>query len=188
MNNPANIWNKLQEEYKKRMTITKSISPACREIKDILQKESGKCLDVGCGVVIPPAYMSDNLEYYGIDPINLNEDKINCICGKAENLIYKDCFFDVVLIITALDHIAQPELAIKEAYRVLKKKGKFIYYGGVFKVSNYLDWKNKDKFAQIDKKHIWMFDNKSMMDLCKDFSFIRSKRIGKFDYIYLFEK
>ena len=168
------------------MKVTKSISPACKEIKDILQKESGKCLDIGCGVVIPPAYMSDNLEYYGVDPIESNED--NIICGKSEDLNFKDCFFDVVLIIATLDHIGEPDKAIQEAYRVLKKKGKLIYYGGVFNVSNYLNWKDKGEFAQIDKKHIWMFDDESMMDLCKDFSFIKNKHIGKFAYIYIFEK
>jgi len=48
------------------------------------------------------------------------------VCDAC-NLIYSDNFFDVVISLNVFEHIDKDRLAIKEAYRVLKKRGYLIF-------------------------------------------------------------
>lgn len=59
------------------------------------------------------------------------------VVGDGKNLPFKNDSFDLVLIESVLEHIDEPEIVIKEAYRVLKSKGKiyisipfvFVFHG-----------------------------------------------------------
>jgi len=59
------------------------------------------------------------------------------VVADGKKLPFKNNVFDVILIESVLEHIDEPELIIKEAYRVLKKKGKifitipfvFVFHG-----------------------------------------------------------
>ncbi|MDD5069876.1 MAG: class I SAM-dependent methyltransferase [Candidatus Omnitrophica bacterium] len=67
----------------------------------------------------------------GIDPskkmIEIAEKRgINVKLGYGENLSFEDSTFDYVAIIMAICFTRNPQEVLKQAYRVLKKKGKII--------------------------------------------------------------
>jgi ubiquinone/menaquinone biosynthesis C-methylase UbiE len=77
-------------------------------------------LDVGCG----PCVFERELGFkmVGVDPDKnalkfCSEDVIQ---GVGEYLPFKDNVFDAVLFITSMEFLLRPELAVSEAYRVLK--------------------------------------------------------------------
>jgi len=91
-----------------------------KKVKIILRyiKKTDKVLDVGCGTAFYRKYIKN---YTGIDnsPGMLPKD---CILADAEKLPFKDKSFDIVISITALHNVKNPEKAIKEIKRVTKGK------------------------------------------------------------------
>ena len=83
-------------------------------------KPEYKLLDIGCGTGISTNFF--NCKTYGIDPCKemINQGKTNLKCGEAENIPFKDHFFDIILSITAVHHFKDLEKAIKEIKRIAK--------------------------------------------------------------------
>ncbi|MAG52798.1 MAG: hypothetical protein CMH62_02445 [Nanoarchaeota archaeon] len=93
----------------------------------------GKILDVGCGNCRNLLPFS-KFKCYGVD---FSEDmlkqaklyvtkhnlKVNLKVANAANLPFDNNFFDYVVSFAVLHHLKNPELAIKEIYRVLEKNG-----------------------------------------------------------------
>ena len=92
----------------------------------IKEKRSDKILDIGSGTALAAEYF--NCQYTGIDPSQelLRQTKENVIVGKAEELPFEDNFFDILLCITAIHNFEDPEKALQEMKRVLKKEGKLV--------------------------------------------------------------
>ena len=100
--------------------------------------QPGKILDIGCGNsrnLLP--FYQNNFTCYGIDfsenvielakkYISKHEMKVNLKIANAENLPYKNNFFDYCLSLAVLHHVKNKEKAIQEIYRVLKPNGKAI--------------------------------------------------------------
>lgn len=68
---------------------------------------------------------------FGIDPSETmleyaRQRSLEVRNGVAENLPYENESFDFAAFITALCFVDNPELAVKEAYRILKNKGEVI--------------------------------------------------------------
>lgn len=108
------------------------------EIYRILEEEiarcaklylSGKMIDIGCGTkpfegLISP-YIS---EYVGLDreqPFN-RDAKVDLI-GTADSIPVADGFFDSALSTASLEHLPEPESAVRECYRVLRPNGLAVY-------------------------------------------------------------
>ncbi len=89
----------------------------------------GRLLDIGCGEkpykkMIRP-YVT---EHIGLDHENTLHDKSKIdLFGTAYNIPAEDSEFDSVLCTAVLEHLEEPDKAIKEANRVLKKGGYAIY-------------------------------------------------------------
>ncbi len=129
---------------------------------DIISKHLiGKCLDIGCGLLSLPVYMENHPEvkFVGIDPLADTIDrKFEFIQAVAEDLPFGDEMFDSVLFATSLDHTISPELALKEACRVLKKNGKmFIWYSA--HDSPHIEEKKFNTY------HQWAFSDDYLKDL-----------------------
>lgn len=97
------------------------------------QKMKKPILDLGCGFGEFGGVVFNNIEI-GID-ININ-DLIKVTRGKtyknlkwadANDLPFKDNYFNTIVSVSVLEHIPKLEKVIKEAHRVLKKDGKFIF-------------------------------------------------------------
>ena len=173
----VDIWKQLQiveyETYKKSPIGVFSVD-SCKgaiEVGNFLRDNvKGKCLDVGCGLLSEPAYMKNqpNIEFIGIDPF---DDKIKrefkFVCGIGEYLPFEDETFDGVLFATTIDHMINPQLAINEAYRVLKDKGVLIIW--------YTE-RNKPHliYGNYDEHHQWGFTNEILIDFIQKAQFKKS--------------
>ncbi|HIE33670.1 MAG TPA: class I SAM-dependent methyltransferase [Candidatus Altiarchaeales archaeon] len=94
-------------------------------------KSCNRILDIGCGIGSIEERLFD-LEIIGIDKSKemLIEAKRRSnktfIQAMAENLPFKNESFDGVFYLTTLEFIPNYRIALKEAYNVLSKNGKFL--------------------------------------------------------------
>jgi len=117
-------------------------------VKEIYTTEfhiSGNVLDVGGSQGTLRHYLSDHEVpiYISVDPFlsafDQNSQKpnllhaysclstpLNFLSAHAESLPFVACSFDWVHMRSVLDHLADPYLALKEAYRVLKPDGRLM--------------------------------------------------------------
>lgn len=135
----------------------------------------GLCLDIGCGILPLPPYMTPNVRWRGIDPLPGDYDRdFPFIIGCAENLPHNNSIFDGVLFSTSLDHVINPPGAIWEAYRVLKMGGYMFIWGGICRSNKkYKEWLAKPPPAFYDKHHLWAFTINSIKELTYQFKPIR---------------
>ena len=97
--------------------------------KQIQKYAKGKLLDIGSGEK-PYAKMIKPyvIEHVGLDHKNTLHDKSRIdLFGTAYDIPTKDESFDTVLCTAVLEHLEEPDKAIKEAHRVLKRGGYAIY-------------------------------------------------------------
>lgn len=126
-------YNKIAENYNNSYQGKFTINMYDEIIHRILQANPKNMLDVGCGngniLRIINKMLNTNL--YGID-ISENmivESKkvlgtsVNLTVGDAESLPYDDEQFNVVLCNASFYHFPNPDIALQEIYRVLKKDG-----------------------------------------------------------------
>lgn len=135
----------LEKKFLKAVNHPEYLSDLDRETSDVYEniKMSGDVLDVGgaYGFVIKQAGL-DPQRYVSLDPINMNWDRLReyvhiaahySICeaavrirGFAEFLPLSDASFDFVHMRSCIDHFANPNLALMEAFRVLRQGGKLV--------------------------------------------------------------
>lgn len=126
-------------EYDARDTAYYSKYPkiSCKDVADRLKGVSYEMLlDVGCGTgyLIELLKKQKEADYHGLDlsPEMLKAAKkkfgndVVLIEGVADKLPYGDNAFDVVTCIQSFHHYPDPDKAMQEAYRVLKKGGLYI--------------------------------------------------------------
>ena len=84
---------------------------------------SYRLLDVGCGVrPYYPFFRPHASEYVGVDIENPAAD----LEGSVEALPVADDAFDVVLCTQVLEHVGDPDLAVRELYRVTARGGRVL--------------------------------------------------------------
>jgi SAM-dependent methyltransferase len=151
----------------------------------------GSCLDVGGYQGRIREYMDKDQKYLSIDPMlrvfdgiekQLNllkhytclNKKVNFLSGYGEYLPIKSNSFDTVHMRSCLDHMFLPELAILEAFRVLKDNGQIIIgvyvEGGKFGLKpNFIKKRIKQILAMMNIEkyidhHMW---HPTYSELCK---------------------
>lgn len=144
------------------------------------------CLDIGCGMLPKPVYMSNGIEWSGIDP---NHDgckkEFDFIVGKAEYLPYKDNSFDGVLFATSLDHCLDIRKAISEAIRVSRKY--IILWQFVVAEITYNEWKESGNW--FNKDHRWCFSNLAITeDYFKEVNLQEVCQLAVAENLYIFKK
>ncbi len=90
---------------------------------------NGKLIDIGCGIK-PYKEMLSHLvtEHVGVDHHITVHDKSNIdLFGTAYQIPCNDDVFDSAICTAVLEHLEEPEQAIRECFRVLKKGGHAIY-------------------------------------------------------------
>lgn len=90
---------------------------------------SGKLIDIGCADKKYAKMISSFVtKHIGLDYKNTLHDKSKIdILATAYRIPSKDGKFNTVLCTFVLEHLEEPDKAIREAYRVLKKNGYAIY-------------------------------------------------------------
>ena len=103
-------------------------------LKEYIQFWSVKnIIDIGCGEGLLIKFLAahfKHISYTGIDLLDNTIDKTNKIFDyivlSAENIALRSNTFNVVIFNSVLHHIDNPELAIREAMRICKKKGTLV--------------------------------------------------------------
>lgn len=101
-----------------------------RELKRVFpQWLSGRLIDIGCGEKplrrLTEAYVS---EHVGVDHAETPHDKGGIdLFGTAYSIPVEDAVFDSALCTAVLEHLEEPEQALRECCRVLKPGGVAIY-------------------------------------------------------------
>ena len=167
-----------------------------KTVVEIKLKDNIKILDVGCGTGDSLIYLynkNQKLKLFGID-ISKNMLKIarKKLGNKAilkfsdvEKIQFENNFFDYVINTEAFHHFPNPNKAIKEMSRVLKKKGKLIITDINF-YSNFIHW----LFKKIEPGHVKIYNEKEFQKAFKKnkLKVIKQKRIGLFAILTLGEK
>jgi len=92
----------------------------------------GKLLDIGCGNK-PYQKVIDPLvdEYIGCDIVQSSDRKVDVLCD-ATQIPFPDCYFDTVISTQTIEHVAEHQKVINEAFRVLKFEGHLIISGPMY--------------------------------------------------------
>lgn len=95
-----------------------------------LEKEHrlGKLLDIGCGAGEKKTVIPSSAQYTGVDHSDCPHDRsgIDVFCS-AYQLPFPEGSYDNVFCTGVLEHLEEPEKAIREAFRVLKPGGEALY-------------------------------------------------------------
>ena len=105
----------------------------------------------------------------------------------ARNLAIASESFDGVICSEVLEHISDPELAIKEISRVLKDGGKAVI--STPDCSRFL-WRIAERFTPYEKCHMYKFSRKNLEELCSSYNLtpVKYKYVAKCDLVQLFVK
>lgn len=138
-------YESFEKQWLKMVNHPEKLSNLDNETTDVYDeiKMHGDVLDVGgaYGFVIKQAKL-DPGRYVSIDPIDLNWDRLReyehinahySVCrlaarvrGFAEFLPFTEASFDFVHMRSCIDHFANPDLALMEAFRVLRQGGRLV--------------------------------------------------------------
>lgn len=101
------------------------LRPLWQALEQKLATCSGRVLDVGCGLQpYRPLIGPGMTQYVGLD----REGPLSkpTVVGTAEALPFEDSAFDVVIATQVFEHLRHPEVAMKEAVRVLRPGGRLV--------------------------------------------------------------
>jgi ubiquinone/menaquinone biosynthesis C-methylase UbiE len=98
-----------------------------RDIKNAInQYASGKVLDIGCGnKPYEKEFLNRTTGYIGCDIVQSSLQKVDIICD-AKAIPFPSEEFDTIFCTQAIEHIAEHQLVLNEAYRLLKNSGRII--------------------------------------------------------------
>src|SRR3989344_6097785 len=102
-----------------------------RTAKVIFSLRSQNILDVGCGEGFVLGHLKKRGFAANLTGVDISEEAIsaglaifpglNLVKGSVYNLPFADDYFDVVMCLEVLEHLAEPEKALQELVRVSKK-------------------------------------------------------------------
>jgi 2-polyprenyl-3-methyl-5-hydroxy-6-metoxy-1,4-benzoquinol methylase len=154
--------------------------------KDI---QKGSILDVGCGDGLFLSPLKDyGWQVYGTELSELvarraRRGGINMRCGELTDLKYEANFFEIVRMLSVLEHTYDPMAYLREAGRVLKPKGYLILevpnFDSIAKRVFKKDWVGLDI-----PRHLYHFQPKTLKEMLKKSGFnvdrIFYKSVGTF--------
>nr|NQU90814.1 methyltransferase domain-containing protein [Bacteroidota bacterium] len=127
------------KKYYKKYPITHPayvvVRIAGKYIRDRAEKYfSGKMIEIGCGDKSKQHLVGDFVrEHIGLDHEDTPHDKSNVdLFGTAYEIPQDDEAFDCILSTAVLEHLEDPQLALIEAFRVLRPGGYAIYTAPLF--------------------------------------------------------
>jgi SAM-dependent methyltransferase len=90
---------------------------------------NGRLIDIGCGEKPYAKILSSHIkEHVGVDhEASIHSKSKVDLFGTAYQIPIEDCTFDSAICTAVLEHLEEPELALRECHRVLKPGGVAIY-------------------------------------------------------------
>lgn len=133
------IWGKVPVDYYQKGTTSNFFQKIwhhfkLKSAKKILKNHQfNKCLDIGCAsgyMLSKMALTYPYAKYFGLDVYNeaiksakIIYPNIEFQVGFAERLPFKNESFDLITFYETIEHVENPQLALKEIKRVLRKTG-----------------------------------------------------------------
>lgn len=157
--------------------------------KYLMTNRFQKVLDVGCGGLVFPTYITYNKhnQYFGIDPYS-NNIKKNLLYQQAiaEKLPFDDNFFDYIFLVSVLDHSMKPKQVLSEAQRVLVPGGRVFSIETVRKFDRrFIKWKirsfNGFRGALYNSHHMQAFTRKSLLKMFQGYFSVEYCEFSKFN-------
>jgi len=101
-----------------------------KSLLEVIRKYAhGRLVDIGCGTKPYRKMLASYVtEHVGVDHEETLHDKSNIdLFGTAYDIPSEDEFFDSAICTAVLEHLEEPEVALRECFRVLKHGGYAIY-------------------------------------------------------------
>lgn len=93
---------------------------------------AGNLLDIGCGNKPYQKMFDGKIDtYVGCDIVQSSEEKVDVLC-PANNIPLTDESFNTVFSTQTIEHVADHQGLVNEAYRLVKKGGYFIVSGPLY--------------------------------------------------------
>jgi len=100
--------------------------------KNIKTHASGKVLDIGCGNKPYLSLFPESIsQYIGCDVVQSDQKKVDVICN-ANDIPLPDSEFDTIFSTQVIEHVADHNGLLSEAFRLLKTGGKLIISGPMY--------------------------------------------------------
>jgi 2-polyprenyl-3-methyl-5-hydroxy-6-metoxy-1,4-benzoquinol methylase len=162
-----------------------------KEVAKFIDKNSGKILDVGCGVAnFLNFFKKKGFETWGIEPV---KDIANIAKNKADKIlnetiesalpILPDNYFDYITFNDVLEHTKDPWIVLEKLKTKFNIGGKILasipnvrFYTNLLNLFFKKDWKYED-VGILDKTHLRFFTKKSMVRLFTDSGYVVDKII-----------
>lgn len=171
------------------------------EIISFIDFEISSALDVGCGTGNFGLMLKKKLgcRVVGIEPDHTSaleaETKLDRVINSFfdKNLFLEHERFDCIFFNDVLEHLIDPEEALKEAVKHLKPNGRIIasipnirWYPVILSLLRYKDFKYENA-GVMDKTHLRFFTKKSMVRLFQDsdLKVIKIEGINKHSFKFL---
>lgn len=134
-----------------------------RDVLDLhpyISRYCNNCLDVGSGILPRPAYMPEDVKFFGLDPFfGEYKREYDFVQAIGEYIPFPTGTFDCVTFMSTLDHQIEPLASLREARRVIVENG-FVFVWNSFYRENshrYRAWKSRPPGTPIDKHHQYGF-------------------------------
>jgi len=97
-------------------------------LNEIIELSHGKVLDIGCGEKPYYKFVKHKVEkYVGLDHPETPHPKENIdVFATAYSIPFESNYFDVAILTQVIEHLEDPQKALNEINRVLKKRGVLI--------------------------------------------------------------
>jgi phosphoheptose isomerase len=141
----------------------------------------GRILDIGCGLGFLSSALAPDWEKHGVEvsefAANYAKEWAKIHVGTLASARYPDEYFDVVVMHHVIEHLDDPEDAILETYRILRRGGVLLL--GTPDFDSGCARRFGDKYRLLhDPTHISLFSNDSMHRFLRDHGFV----IDRVDY------
>jgi len=127
--------------------------------------EGGRYLDIGCFNSPIPAeikFRMPNAEVWAMDyaekviwHLKKVIPEVNYVVGNATDLPFKDNYFDYAVMGELIEHLEEPQKAVREAIRAIKR-------GGYLALSVPNDEAHK---GAVSDEHLWSFTEQDIVEL-----------------------
>ncbi len=109
------------------------LGPLIRDLEIAVDKYSkGKVLDIGCGnKPYESMFEKTSTGYTGCDIVQSSLQKVDILC-EANNIPLEDNTFDTVFSTQTIEHVADHQGLVNEAFRLVKPEGYFIVSGPLY--------------------------------------------------------
>ncbi len=140
----------------------------------IAEMTPGRMCDVGCGLGQLLANIDSRWEKHGVEiaskPAAIAARHATIHCGEFATAGYPDAYFDLITLISVLEHVEDPLPLIREALRVLKPGGRLLLRTPDFDGPAARRFGENFRLLQ-EATHISLFSTQSLSALLTDFGF-----------------